>query len=413
MTSQDMKKQVRNRIIYITIIIVIFICILIGFVLYSKYIHNKYIQNRTESQKNELIKDDFYPVKDVMLSDGYKEEEPYVFEKNVSGKDISVSFDFKEKLCSKNQYEFPLDDVVRENDSVFYVKRDKLESILNCKLEYRKGTVAVDSVNYEAHEWTEFPALIAHAGGTIREKEYNSYYTNSLEALVTNYNLGHRVFEFDFYLTSDQKLAAVHDWVQFGYQDGTALSSEEWKNFKTYGSPVTEGRYTTMLVEDILDEMMVNKDIFIVTDTKAFEITDEETRLQFQLIYDEAMKRDPELLNRFIPQIYNEEMYEMLASIYHFPSIIYTIYATTASAEQIMNFSVQHDNIKVITAPVSDLRFGEEEIDTLHSSGLLLYNHTIHTYAELSAGRAKGVDGFYTGLLLPRDINLYEQLEGE
>ena len=78
-----------------------------------------------------------------------------------------------------------------------------------------------------------------------------------------------------------------------------------------------------------------------------------------------------------------------------------------------MNFSVQHDNIKVITAPVSDLRFGEEEIDTLHSSGLLLYNHTIHTYAELSAGRAKGVDGFYTGLLLPRDINLYEQLEGE
>ena len=134
-----------------------------------------------------------------------------------------------------------------------------------------------------------------------------------------------------------------------------------------------------MLIEDLLDEMLVNKDIFIITDTKAFEITEEEAKLQFQLIYDEAMKRDPELLNRVIPQIYNEEMYDMVSSVYEFPSIIYTVYATSSSGDEIISFSSQRDNIKVITAPVNDARFDETTINKLHESGLLIYNHTIHT----------------------------------
>ena len=47
--------------------------------------------------------------------------------------------------------------------------------------------------------------MVAHAGGgAIREKEYNTFYTNSLEALQQNYSLGHRLFEMDFYLTSDK-----------------------------------------------------------------------------------------------------------------------------------------------------------------------------------------------------------------
>lgn len=96
--------------------------------------------------------------------------------------------------------------------------------------------------------------MVAHAGGAIREKEYNTFYTNSLEALQQNYSLGHRLFEMDFYLTSDKKLAAVHDWNQFGNKDDVALSSDEWKKFKAYGSPETPSRFTTMLVGDVLDQ---------------------------------------------------------------------------------------------------------------------------------------------------------------
>ena len=116
----------------------------------------------------------------------------------------------------------------------------------------------------------------------------------------------------DFYLTSDGKMAAVHDWNQFGYMNGLALSSDEWKNFQTFGSPVTDSRFTTMLIGDVLDQMLINKDMFLVTDTKSFEVSEQEVIHQFTEIYNEAMKRSPELLSRIIPQIYNQTMYTTL-----------------------------------------------------------------------------------------------------
>lgn len=362
--------------------------------------------------KNELINDeDFYPVKEVMELNGYQENSDYLFRKNAFGKEILISFDFEDEICRKNLYSFSLKNSVRKYKSEYYVKKEQLEAILNCRLTFEKNTIASEAIKYEQHEWTELPALIAHAGGGIRTKEYNTFYTNSLEALVSNYNLGHRIFEFDFYLTSDLRLASIHDWTTFGDHSGVAFSSEKWKNSKAYGVPVTEACYTTMLLEDILDEMLVNKDMFLVTDTKSFEITTEETKLQFQLIYEEAMERDPDLLNRIIPQIYNEELYDVVTSVYNFPSIIYTAYATYDSAEKIIAFANKHENIKVITAPVGDGRFDESMIRSLHESDLLLYNHTINTYAELTDGEVKNIDGFYTDLLLPRDLSLYEQLD--
>ncbi|MDR1388703.1 MAG: hypothetical protein LBJ31_01825 [Treponema sp.] len=55
--------------------------------------------------------------------------------------------------------------------------------------------------------------LIAHAGGALFGAGGETLtYTNSLEAVEQNYMRGHRVFEIDFSLTKDGKLAAVHDW---------------------------------------------------------------------------------------------------------------------------------------------------------------------------------------------------------
>ena len=55
---------------------------------------------------------------------------------------------------------------------------------------------------------TKKDTFIAHAGGSIN---YHVY-TNSLESLEKNYNLGARYFELDLLLTSDGKIAAAHDW---------------------------------------------------------------------------------------------------------------------------------------------------------------------------------------------------------
>lgn len=402
------KENTKSLNLALKMILAAVVIVVAGFFVYL-VLHNVYL-NKLNNYEKEIINDGFYPVREVFLVNGYKEEGDYIFNKDISGKVVAVKFDFQNNVCSKNNYEFSLENVVRTFEGKYYVKKEKLEAVLNIRLRFDKDQVVSDEITFNQHEWTEFPALIAHSGGTVREKHFNSYYTNSLEALVSNYNLGHRIFEFDFYLTSDNKLAAVHDWDHFGHMDGVALSSEEWKNFQAFGMPMTDGRYTTMFIEDILDEMMVNKDIFIVTDTKLTQVSDE-SRMQFQLIYDEAMKRSPELLNRIIPQIYNEEMYDMVMSIYNFPSIIYTAYATSSSSEEIINFSNQHDNIKVITAPFGDGRFDKGAIDLIHEYDMLLYNHTIQAFEDMTVGRARGVDGFYTGLLLPEDYILYQQLE--
>ena len=389
------------------IAIILAACILIVCMMSEK------AQKEYASRFNHVINSGYYPLTEAMKADGYTADTDTAFSKTSGEKEIVVSFDLEGGVCLKNQYEFSVQDKILQYDSDYFIQKDALESILNCTLTFENGAIQASPLSYEQHGWTQLPALIAHAGGGVRETDHNMFYTNSMEALVQNYNLGHRVFEFDFYLTSDNKLASVHDWIQFGNMDGIAMSSEEWKNFKTSGSYITDGQYTTLMVEDILDEMLVNKDMVIVTDTKSTEVSEEETRLQFQLIYDAAMQRDPDLINRVIPQIYNNEMYDIVMSVYDFPSIIYTAYATPLSGEEIVDFSSSHENIKVITAPTGDSRFTDEVIKTIHNNEMLIYNHTLNAYTDITDGKAKGIDGFYTDLLLPADMLAYEYTEAQ
>ena len=120
----------------------------------------------------------------------------------------------------------------------------------------------------------------------------------------------------DFNLTSDKKLAAVHDWHHFGNKDDVAPSSKEWKKFQGYGSPETPSRFTTMLIGDVFDQMIINRDMVLVTDTKSMEIPREDRITQFKELVSEANKRDKELLDRVIPQIYHQEMFGEIESIY-------------------------------------------------------------------------------------------------
>lgn len=377
-----------------------FVCLFIELLLYQ----------RENNERWNLIKQNYYPVREVMEANGYVETDSYVYRKNIQGKEITISFNWEKEECYKNAYIFPASGLTCENaltDQERFVKKGQLEAILNCKLAAKQREIVSEEIAYAQHDWTTFPPVIAHAGGALRIKNDELFYTNSIEALIANYNLGYRVFEFDFTLTRDKKLATVHDWVQFGYYTGMALSAEEWEDYDTHGP------YTTCFLDDILDEMLVNRDMFLVTDTKDFAILERDSKIQFQVLYEEAVKRDPELLQRIIPQVYNEDMYEMVTAIYDFPNIIYTTYATEDTAEKIIRFSEKHDNIKVITAPMGDQRFGEAAVAQIHNKGLLLYNHSIYTHAELTETMKKGVDGFYTPLILPSDILLYEQTKNQ
>lgn len=255
----------------------------------------------------------------------------------------------------------------------------------------------VSEISADPHRWTELcDGLIAHAGGGLYKIDDNGekisvIYTNSPEALENSYKNGHRVFEMDFLLTSDGKLAAVHDWVNIA---GKKQSSEEWKNFKI------DGVYTSMFIGDVYKFMLEYPDTFLVTDTKSFYYGEKDIQKQFEELVNTAKDIDESLLNRIIPQVYDQSCYKILMEVYPFESVIYTLYESPDSDKEVVDFVAKHDNIKVVT--MEWYRYTEEFYDDLTELSKYIYFFTINVPKEIERFRSWGVHGFYTDYMNPK-----------
>ncbi len=156
---------------------------------------------------------------------------------------------------------------------------------------------------------------VIHACG-----EYDGYtYTNSLEALTNAYGNGNRVIEIDFNLTSDGRLIAGHEsgpdqWVS-GIDSADPLTEEEFLNTRYPGG------LTTMGLEDLAEFMRRHEDLYVVTDIKGDGLgNDNGCPLIAQTC--------PDLLDRFIIQIYHISEYPLIRSL-GFKNMIFTLYATS------------------------------------------------------------------------------------
>lgn len=250
--------------------------------------------------------------------------------------------------------------------------------------------------SYSHHlDWSN-QKLIAHAMGGIDGKTYS----NSYEAFVLSYSNGLRLFEVDLSLTSDDKLVARHDWdeIYTQYLQQIAQSSSgSWTHDYFMNQKIFK-EYTPLDINQIIKLMQEHDDMYIVTDTKSFE-TDVVKR-QFKLIVD-AAKNDSEILNRVIPQIYNQQMLDDVKSVYNFPNIIYTLYLTSDTEQQVVDF-VKDKRIKVVTMPENkaNLNF----ITTLKKNGILTFVHTINSMEVVKKYKTMGVHGFYTDFLTEEDL---------
>lgn len=239
--------------------------------------------------------------------------------------------------------------------------------------------------------------FIAHAMGGIDGKTY----TNSLEAFKHNYDNGHRVFEVDFALTSDGHLVARHDWresyakqlQQIIPEDkkNQPLTLEEFKNLK-----VNE-KYTPLSFYDVAVLMSEYKDIYIVTDTK-FTVDPEVTK-QFTELVSTAKEVDPTILDRIVPQIYNEPMLDIIMKVYDFDSFIYTLYNRYSFNEDDAVKFVDEKGIKVVAT--YEQRYTDDFVKKLEEKGVLTFMHTFNTVEGIEKYKEKGVQGFYTDFLLP------------
>jgi glycerophosphoryl diester phosphodiesterase len=229
--------------------------------------------------------------------------------------------------------------------------------------------------------WTDI-GLVAHAGGNVQ----NIQGTNTIEAVEENYELGHRVFELDFNLTSDGKLVGIHDW-------GTNPA----KSWEEFSSKLIMDNFTPTSLEMFLDFIDEHEDTYIVTDTKSFDYPEEEVEKQFKILL-EATEDRPWIRERIVIQVYSQAMYHIVNKVYKYPNILYTLYAETDSEDKIVKF-VTDEKIPVVVMPPE--RANMTFLNRLFKAGAKVFLHTLNDKEEVDGWLAKGVSGVYTDELLP------------
>lgn len=250
--------------------------------------------------------------------------------------------------------------------------------------------VVVSKYYIASHKWYAQNAYVVHAMGSIDGKSYS----NSGEAFELSYQGGHKVFEVDFAMTSDNEIVLKHDWTNSHglpeFENGTIPTLAEFKEAKIWN------QYTTLDIEDLLQLMVEYPDIYIVTDSKSSNYKDvvaQFTRIAEVLQnYSESQRKS--IMKRFIIQIYNDDMYAGIESIIHFDNYIYTLYQRGCeNLDALGEFCVENE-IPVIVLPYN---WWTEEIDAkLRSYGLEVWIHTLNQKEDIAMFRDKGIDGVYT-----------------
>jgi len=300
-----------------------------------------------------------------------------------------ISFDLSANRARKNDFYFKIEGSYTSDGNNLYISPQALSNILGMNVECRGNKAYISAIREPAHYWTSLcGGLVAHATGGIDNKDYPDCY----ESLVTNYNLGHRVFEMDFNLTSDDKLVVVHDWSGYGGQ----MSWQDFMSVKIWGV------FTSMDIDTVTDILAVNPDMYVVTDTKSFDYSDANTIKQFDLIIQSAKRYGDGVLNRIVPQIYDQHMYNLIESQYYFPSIIYTLYESPDTDDQAAAFVAGHGDIKAVT--MAPARFSDDFCKKLSGEGKLIYLFTLNDLSEVLSYRERGVWGFYTDFIVPADM---------
>ena len=165
--------------------------------------------------------------------------------------------------------------------------------------------------NYVYKSSWEKERLIVHALGKIN----TTIYSNALEALKYWYfEKNMRLMEADFHLTSDNHVVLTYDFSILG----RIPTLEEFKKFRL------NGYLTRISFEDLVIFMEQNNDLYIITDTKFDDI------YHIQIEFDEMteiLSRHKNVNERFIIEIYNENMYFFLKEKkYPFKNFMFTMY---------------------------------------------------------------------------------------
>ncbi len=349
-----------------------------------------------------MYKTGYVPMSTVMKKAGYTP---------VSTQDAAVCYgDTQSDILLRVEHDYRTvtkDDFVYTQDDAFsialkklYVRRDFIEQVLGISVmrAYPFGYNVSVHPQVTAADLTSLNVpFIAHAGGgSIARNEEGAWevvsYANSLESFCASYKNGFRAIEMDLVPSADDIFCAIHSWNTLG---GLRTADEFLQ------MPAPDGG-TPLLLEDVLRLTAMNHDLILVLDIKSYEWSMKELETYYRTIVDMAVEIGGEALaDRIVPQLYHEEEYEVVKSVYPWKALIYTLYRETdLTPERILTFIADKPDIRIVTCKAN--RATEELAGGLHDLGRQLWIYTVNDIDRIYKWLNMGVDGFYTDLMTPR-----------
>ena len=230
----------------------------------------------------------------------------------------------------------------------------------------------------DAWNKSDYPALVAHAGGSI----YGYRLTNSLEAINNAYSNGFRLIELDFQITSDEKYVLLHDWESMAYR----MLFEEGQ--LTHDEFLASPAFADLTLLD-LDKLVLwlddHPDCRIITDAKC-------ENLPFLTHLSTLESKD-----RFIPQAYSYEEYKAAREL-GFDDVILTLYAMNSPVREITSFICDQ---KPFAVTIPETVLSEELLTQVSDVGVVVYTHTVNDLSTFEKWRELGLHGIYTDHFIP------------
>lgn len=242
------------------------------------------------------------------------------------------------------------------------------------------------------YSWVEDNRLIAHAMGGVKEIDY----TNSLEAFEENYNKGYRVFEVDFDLT-DEELAPICSHYRASLLD--EKSKEIPYTLENFRNTKDDNGFTRLTGKDIIQLMADYPDIYIVTDMKFKDHVNTLAVLSQLARY--AIDNDISILDRIIPQVYNEDMFWTIMNVYEWKSVIFSLYQTKWSEQSVIEFC-NRTGVRFVT--LWDYLATDEIVKAWSEENIYIAVHTVNDTVDAKAHLGRGIDLIYTDFLEPKEF---------
>lgn len=226
--------------------------------------------------------------------------------------------------------------------------------------------------------------LIGHALGGVE----GTTYTNSREAFTQSMLAGRTVLEVDLQYTRDG-IVAFHDEVLSRFMDSDArtdsLTTDEFLRHRVLGA------YTPLSLEQLLELLQRHPNLTLITDTKR------NTATMLATVVRIARRKDPALLERIVPQIYDLKELAQINVTHHFPRVVLTLYRTNATDEEVENFMKSEPQVVAVT--MSESRFSSALAIAVREAGKDAFVHTINNPQRARQFIEHGANGVYTDFL--------------